>query len=72
MQIITRELHFAAFLKANGAKLIKVESKAFVFESQQSEQEWRVAHSNSCCRKVDLELLDLRRLQRNEQRQTIV
>lgn len=60
-RIVARDLHFAAYLKANGAQFQGLESGLFVFESQRPEKEWRVAHSNSCCRRVDLELIDLRK-----------
>lgn len=61
-KIETKNLHFAAYLKANGAVFQGLDRGAFRFESERPEREWRVQHSNSCCRRVDLELIDLRRL----------
>lgn len=60
-KIETRELHLAAYMKASGASFQGHEGGNFVFLSEKSLSEWRVAHSNSCCRRVDLELISLRK-----------
>ena len=60
----TRDLHFAAYLKANGAEFISFEGKAFRFRSDKAVSTWRVEHANSCCRRVDLELIELRKFLR--------
>jgi len=62
MQVKIREVHLAAYMKANGALLNRVECGFFVFESDRPVSEWRVSHGNSCCRRVDRELIDLRKL----------
>ena len=62
----TRDLHFAAYLKTNGAEFLSYANKAFRFRSDQSVGQWRVKHANSCCRRVDLELLELRKFIRGE------
>lgn len=56
-----RELHLAAFMKVNGAEFVRYENRKFVFKTDKPESEWRVQHSNSCCRRVDLELIELRK-----------
>ena len=56
-----RELHLAAFMKVNGAEFVRFENRKFVFKTDKAESEWRVQHSNSCCRRVDLELIELRK-----------
>lgn len=60
VQISKRELHLAAFAKANGAILLEYKSGMFVFESQLSEVELRIQHSNSEALKVDRELFTLK------------
>jgi len=56
-----RELHLAAFMKVEGAEFMRFENRKFVFKTDKPESEWRVQHSNSCCRRVDLELIELRK-----------
>jgi hypothetical protein len=56
-----RELHLAAFMKVNGAEFVKFENRKFTFKTDKPENEWRVLHSNSCCRRVDIELIELRK-----------
>jgi hypothetical protein len=56
-----KELHLAAYIKTHGGKFLGFENKRFRFESEKTEEEWRVAHSNSCCRRVDMELISLRK-----------
>ena len=58
--ISRRELHLAAFLKASGVKFIDYKSGSFIFESDKSEVELRVEHSNSDALKVDRELFTLK------------
>jgi hypothetical protein len=60
VQISKRELHLAAYAKATGAALLDYKSGQFVFESQLSEIELRVLHSNSEAIKVDRELFTLK------------
>lgn len=61
-RLLVKDLHLAAYMKSNGAKFLGHESKHFVFEDTKTLGEWRVEHSNSCCRRVDLELISLRKL----------
>lgn len=63
-RIQVSDLHFAAYLKANNVSFLGVESGAFVFDSDVPEGTLRTRHSNSCCRRVDQELIDLRILQK--------
>jgi hypothetical protein len=56
-----KELHLAAFIKSNGAEFLGFENNCFVFESEKDLSQWRVEHSNSCCRRVDQELINLRK-----------
>lgn len=60
-ELKVRELHLAAFMKSNWAEFCGHIDGHFVFRSDQSLSSWRVAHSNSCCRRVDLELINLRK-----------
>lgn len=60
----TRDLHFAAFLKANGAQFVGFDERRFCFRSAEPVDRWRIRHANSCCRRVDLELIELRRFLR--------
>lgn len=65
-QIKVKKLGLAAFMKANGATFIRVEDGAFVFTTNRAISEWREAHNDSCCRKVDNELVYLRNLIKQE------
>lgn len=62
----TSDLHFAAYVKTNGAVLLSYEGKRFRFRSDKAVGEWRVQHANSCCRRVDQELMQLRKFVRGE------
>lgn len=60
LQFSRRELHLAAFVKASGAKLIEYTAGVFIFESDRSEVEFRILHSNSEALQVDRELFTLK------------
>jgi hypothetical protein len=60
IQISKRELHLAAYIKQQGAVLLDYKSGQFIFESQLTEVELRVQHSNSESLKVDRELFTLK------------
>jgi hypothetical protein len=62
IKIISRDMHLAAYMKANGAELVAVQNKSFIFKSELEESAWRLKHSNSCCKRVDDELLALKRM----------
>lgn len=59
-----RDLHLAAFIKGGGAEFAGFEDRHFLFRSPTSLVDWRVAHVNSCCRRIDLELVELRKFLR--------
>jgi hypothetical protein len=60
-----RDLHFAAYIKVHGAKLIGYESPYFIFESDEREEEMRIKHVNSTELAVDQTLLKLKGLLKN-------
>ena len=62
MKISVRELHLAAYIKSNGGELVSLENGHFHFATNMSETDWRVRHINSCCIKVDNEMLSLKRM----------
>ena len=60
-EIHRKQLHLAAYMKAHGATFLDFSEDYFIFESDKTESEWRIAHSNSCCVKTDVELFALKR-----------
>ena len=62
MRLSTKNLSLAAFMKANGAIFTGLDNDRFVFETEIQVSEWKIRHMNSCCRKVDIELIALRDL----------
>lgn len=62
MRLSTKNLSFAAFMKANGAIFAGLDGDRFVFDTEIPAGEWKLKHVNSCCRKVDIELIALRDL----------
>lgn len=60
IKIPRRELHLAAYIKAEGGTFIEYKMGAFCFETLKSENEWRVLHSNSESLRVDRELFTLK------------
>lgn len=60
IKISSRELHLAAYIKAKGGALVEYSDGMFVFETNKTEIEWRLAHSNSESLLVDRELLTLK------------
>jgi hypothetical protein len=60
-KVAVKELHLAAYMKSNGAQFTGFNGHKFTFMTHRDESDWRVAHSNSCCRRVDLELISLRK-----------
>lgn len=57
----TRQLHFAAYLKTHGAEFVGCVDRVFKFRSTKALDVWRVEHANSEARRVDLNLIELRR-----------
>jgi hypothetical protein len=60
IHISAKELHLAAFIKAKGGRLLNFDNHEFVFETDLSETDWRITHSNSEALLVDRELLTLK------------
>lgn len=60
MIIQVHQLGLAAYVKMNGATLLQVQGKTFIFESTLTLSEWRVRYSNSCCCRHDTTLCELR------------
>lgn len=59
-EIRIKQLGLAAFIQMNGAELLMVVGKEFVFATEKSVAEWRVAYNNSCCMKHDALVCELR------------
>ena len=60
MTIIITELGLASYIKIKGNKLIRFE-KGFIFETDKTENEWRVEYLHSESYAHDSELLQLRK-----------
>jgi len=58
--IKVRQLGLAAYIKVNGAKLIGIEERHFMLESDKTLEEWRLEYNNSCCSKHDAEVCEMR------------
>ena len=68
MVIETNDLGLAAYIKMNGQKLMSINGKVFVFESERELDDWYVEYSNSCCHRHDTELLNLRKMMKRPNR----
>lgn len=60
--IETKKLGLAAYIKTNGCKLVGMNGKAFVFESEKELRVWEIEYNNSCCQKHDQAVCELRKL----------
>lgn len=60
MLIQITQLGLAAYVKMQGATLLKVEQKVFHFESDKNSAEWRTAYANSESMKHDALVCELR------------
>lgn len=60
--IETRKLGLAAFIQINGSKLVGMNGRAFVFESEKQLRDWEIEYANSCCQKHDQSVCELRKL----------
>lgn len=58
--IAVRQLGLAAYIKMNGAKLVTVENREFILETEKSLDAWRLEYNNSCCMQHDSLVCDLR------------
>ena len=59
-QVSVTHLGLAAYMRMQGAKIIRVEGKTFLFESDRPIGEWRVEYNNSCCMRHDTFVCELR------------
>ena len=55
-----RQLGLAAYIKMSEAKLVRIDERFFVFETDVSLDEWRVRYHNSCCMKHDSLVCEMR------------
>lgn len=53
-------LGLAAYIKMHDAKLINVENRVFIFESDRTLNDWRVEYNNSCCMRHDTLVCEMR------------
>ncbi len=62
----TSDLGLAAFIKIRDGNLKKCEGKDFIFDTDKSEDEWRVEYLNSECYRHDSELLSLKKFRNRD------
>lgn len=60
MRIAVNQLGLAAYIRMHKVPLLAVEGKTFVFDSEKTVSEWRVAYNNSCCMAHDTLVCELR------------
>lgn len=60
MVVHIKQLGLAAFVRMRGAKLLQVEGKVFVFESDMTVTQWKAAYMNSECQQHDALVCELR------------
>ena len=65
MNISTRKLGLAAYIKLKGQVLVGFRDGRFQFDSDRSENDWEVEYLNTECYHHDVELINLRRLMKN-------
>lgn len=58
--IAVSHLGLAAYIKMQGADLLRVHDRKFHFESDKTVSDWRVLYNNSCCMKHDTLVCELR------------
>ncbi len=61
MELKINDLSLSAFMKMEGASLIDVKVKTFIFESELSENAWRIKFLKSESSKFDSEVRELRK-----------
>lgn len=64
MEVRVKQLGLAAYIKMNGAKLLGVENREFIFDTNKSVDDWRTMYTNSCCMKHDALVCELRQFLR--------
>ena len=57
-----KNLHLAAFIYANGGNFAGMNGRIFIFKSEHHFEYWKDKHDDSCCRRVDIRLMELRKL----------
>jgi len=62
MRLYIKGIGLAAYIKMQGEKLVDVQDKRFVFESDKTEQEYQIEYLSSCCSYHDAEVCNLRKL----------
>lgn len=60
-EFAVRQLHLAAYIKAHGGELLSCVDRVFTFRSRRPLAAWSSDHEDSCCRRVDLQLIELRK-----------
>lgn len=60
MKISVKHLGLAAYIRMQGAPLVRVVDKEFIFDSDKAVGDWRVEYNNSCCMKHDTFVCELR------------
>jgi len=61
MELKISELSLSAYMKMKGASLVDVKGKTFIFDSELSENEWRIKFLKSESSKFDSEVRELRK-----------
>lgn len=60
MLVRIRHLGLAAYIAMGGCKLVRVEGREFLFETDLTAAQWRVQYNNSCCMRHDTFVCELR------------
>ena len=59
-KVVISHLGLAAYVKMQGAPLVAVEDRKFIFDSEKTVSDWRVEYNNSCCMRHDTLVCELR------------
>jgi len=60
--IFVKQLGLAAYIKAKGVPLLKVDDgRTFIFKTEKSFEDWRLEYANSCCSEHDSQVCELRK-----------
>lgn len=59
-RVTVKHLGLAAYMKMQGATLVSVANRQFIFDTTQTVAEWRVAYNNSCCMRHDSLVCEMR------------
>lgn len=55
-----KQLGLAAFIRMNGAPLMEVKDRLFIFHTDVPLEEWSIRYNNSCCMRHDSLVCELR------------